>query len=43
MDKKVIVRGSLKSSKENLGNVVINFNVSKMILKKIRKMLKKGK
>ena len=43
MDKKVIVRGSLKSSKENLGNVGINFTVSKMILKKIKKMLKKGK
>jgi hypothetical protein len=43
MDKGVIVKGSLTSSKENLRREGINFTISKRILKKIKKLIRKGK
>lgn len=43
MDKKVIVKGSLISSKENFKREGYSFTISKAIFKKIKNIIKKGK
>jgi len=43
MDKRVIVKGSLTSSKENFKREGYSFTISKAIFKKIKKIIKKGK
>jgi|694.fasta_scaffold02344_39 hypothetical protein len=43
MDKRVIVKGSFDSSRENLRREGISFTISKAFLKKIKRILKRGK
>jgi hypothetical protein len=43
MSEKVVAKGSFASSKENLRREGINFEYSKRLIKRLKKLIKKGK